>query len=681
MTLLIAVSARADNDSSFLTVTEISCIQVLNDDSVQLNLNSSFSSSFYSSANLLGPYSPSIGYTVSGANTVVQGDQNTASDITWFYFYDASDNSYSDTLSNIVLDLDPMNGGGIANLSWNHPFTASYQLPSQSYYSVKREYPVGVWQEIAQVSTSINSYLDTITICDAFLRFRVDLITGTNCDFISNIVGDFFVNNTPPDIPEIIQVSVDTALGFVNVTWNPPPQNDVQGYVIVQNINGFSVAIDTIWDPTITSYTDLNTEVDLASYSYGIAAFDTCINPNSNPPFYYISPPTALFDFQHSILLENQYFGCDQYNELWWNTYVNWPDGVFKYQLYVSQDGAAYQLLEEFGPQDSSYVHTDLDPFSTYCYMVKAINNDQDRFSLSNILCQEVLYPGLPDLLYLASAQVDSSENVRLEFYVSSNEPIEIEGFTIQALYPSSFEFVNIADIPFDGSDLYSYVDENTEADISSIYYRIQLIDGCGNANSLSNEINTVYVAALSDEDNAVNTIVWNQAEGRAGQISAYQLYRYHYNEQAELIYSAGPQEFYYQDDLSEAWQEDGAYCYFIRPLEVSNPYGSFSQSQSNKSCTLISPRIWIPNSFVVNGDTPTFTPVFSYAAVQDYKMTILNRWSTTIFETQDPYVGWNGYYKGNPVVQDAYIYIIQLEDGFGKLITETGSVTVFINQ
>jgi hypothetical protein len=666
----------------FLVPNEIECIQVIDDDSVSITMMSPLSSDLYYSSFINGTYSQATASIFNdGGTTIHVGDQSTQSAINWFYFFDETDNSYSDTLANIVLDLDPLNGAGIARLTWNHPYTPGFQVSASAFYRIMREYPLGTWSEIAQVPFNTTLYDDTITICDAFLNYRVEFNFGNSCDFTSNIQGDFFGNNTPPDIPQIMEVSVDSISGFATLSWSQPPQQDVQGYVIVQNIGGFSVAIDTIWDPSITSYTDITTNTQQESYAYGIAAFDTCINPNANPPFFYISPPTALNDFQHSILLETSYFGCDQYTELSWNSYINWPGGVFNYQLYVSQNGNAYQLLEEFSPTDTSYTHEDVLPFSTYCYIIKATSSDGTRNSLSNIACLETQYPGLPEILYLASTQVDSAENVLLNFYVDSENEIDIEGFSVEALYPSSSDFVGIADIPYvEGQSNYSFLDSDTPADESSIYYRIRVIDGCGNGNFYSNEINTIYLVALTDEDNAINTIVWNQAEGRAGDIVGYDLYRIA-DETEQLIYSAGSEEYYYEDDLSEEWMDDGGYCYFVRSVEVNNPFGEFDYSQSDEYCTLISPRVWIPNSFVIDGNTPYFTPVFSFAEVGEYRMSILSRWDMLIYETTDIYTGWDGYYKGNPVQQGVYIYVIELKDGFGKLITETGSVTVFSNR
>jgi gliding motility-associated-like protein len=680
--LLFPLLADGKMEEQFLIPNEIQCIQVFDDDSVNITMMNPLYSELYYSSALNGPYAQADPFIFNDGGDAIQvGAQNTQTTINWFYFFDGSDNSYSDTLANIVLDLDPLNGAGIARLTWNHPYTPAYQVPNNSFYSIMREYPLGTWSEIAQVSYNTTLYDDTITICNAFLNYKVEFNLGNSCTFISNIQGDVFANNTPPDIPQISQVSVDSVTGFITLSWVNPPQQDVQGYVIVQNIGGFSVAIDTIWDPTITSYTDINTQTQEESYAYGIAAFDTCINPNANPPFYYISPPTALNDFQRSILLETTYFGCEQYTELEWNSYINWPGGVSNYMLYVSENGNPYQLLGAFSPGDTSYVHEDVEAFSTYCYIVKVISSDGTRISLSNVACLETEYPGLPEVLYLSSTKVDSAENVQLSFYVDSESEIDIEGFIVEALYPTSTDFIEIGTLPYvDGESNYFFEDLNTSADESSIYYRIQVIDGCGNPNFYSNVINTIYLVALSDQNNAINTIIWNQAEGRAGEITGYDLYRIN-NGTEQLIYTAGPEEYYYEDDVSEDWMDNGAYCYFVRSREVNNPYGEFDYSQSDEYCALISPRVWIPNSFVIDGDVPYFTPVFSFAEVSEYQMTILNRWAKNIYETTDIYTGWDGYYKGNPVPQGVYIYVIQLKDGFGKFITETGSVTVFSNR
>ncbi len=106
--------------------------------------------------------------------------------------------------------------------------------------------------------------------------------------------------------------------------------------------------------------------------------------------------------------------------------------------------------------------------------------------------------------------------------------------------------------------------------------------------------------------------------------------------------------------------------------------YSTFDESKSNEYCAVINPRVRIPNSFIVDGEPSTFNPVFAYANTQDYRMTIISRWGEVSYETQDAFAGWDGYYNGNPVPQGVYIYIVELKDGLGKVLTEKGSVTVF---
>ena len=71
-----------------------------------------------------------------------------------------------DTLSSILLDLtNPSNGTAI--LQWNNP-TNPLSFFKYRLLSHFLEYPSGSWSLIDSVLSSVNSYIDTITICDEF---------------------------------------------------------------------------------------------------------------------------------------------------------------------------------------------------------------------------------------------------------------------------------------------------------------------------------------------------------------------------------------------------------------------------------------------------------------------------------------------------------------------------------
>jgi gliding motility-associated-like protein len=81
----------------------------------------------------------------------------------------------------------------------------------------------------------------------------------------------------------------------------------------------------------------------------------------------------------------------------------------------------------------------------------------------------------------------------------------------------------------------------------------------------------------------------------------------------------------------------------------------------------------YIPNCFTPNGDglNERFS-VLDYGDCFTYHLTIFNRWGEVIFETSDLGESWDGTYKGAPVPEDVYAWLLK-----GKDKTKQGSVLV----
>ncbi len=94
-----------------------------------------------------------------------------------------------------------------------------------------------------------------------------------------------------------------------------------------------------------------------------------------------------------------------------------------------------------------------------------------------------------------------------------------------------------------------------------------------------------------------------------------------------------------------------------------------------------------IPNAFTPGaGGNPYYDPTstsntifYPFAEyVQEYKMSIFNRWGELIFQSDELSKGWNGTYRDKPAPQDVYIYKIEMvyTDGFRD--TKVGDLTLF---
>ena len=663
------------------------CVSVADDPSGTISVNISVDyDAMFTSTNLNGPYTQVIASdTTLVGDTIVFNNFNGNNQVHWFYF---DSPLFSDTLSSIELNVTPIDDAGIAKLSWNIPFGPGSEVLNESgSFIISRKFSSDIeWIEIASVPLNVKLYLDTIAICSDTINYRINLpfenVNGDTCKFISSVDGDNFNNNIPPDIPDIVRVSVDTTTGFAMLQWKRPPQADLNGFVVFENFgNDTNNPLDIVDKDSLT-YIDLNSNVNSQVHSYGIAAFDTCIIPGSNPPIFYISPPTADSAVHHTILLNVDLSPCDSLNELTWNKYDNWPQGVGKYEIYSSKNGNAFQLLATLDSSTTSYEHYHPLYTDIYCYLVKATDGSGQISSLSNIRCQDLNYPKLPDVVYLSVVNIDFSDKnqVQLNLYISDEEGIDIEGFNVQGNYPNTNDFVTIGFLPYTGQSNISFTDNSVTGDVGELWYRVQVIDGCGVENIYSNEINSIHLEIITDNEFATNTLVWNSAMGRAGNITGYKLYRVQNvsGEIVSLFYEADQFQNFFIDDLWDFYEEDGGYCYLVEAVEENNPYETDTISFSNSACGLIEARVWIPNAFVVDGSSPTFTPVFAYADLSQYKMQILNRKGQVIYTTEDIYTGWDGYYKGHPVMDGVYVYVIEFEDGFGNNFTEKGTVTVF---
>lgn len=117
-------------------------------------------------------------------------------------------------------------------------------------------------------------------------------------------------------------------------------------------------------------------------------------------------------------------------------------------------------------------------------------------------------------------------------------------------------------------------------------------------------------------------------------------------------------------------YQESGSFCIW---LIAKNDFGCVD---STKDCVKIKPNytLFIPNSFTPNGDglNDIFVPLAQ--SVQEFDMTIYNRWGLQVYNTKQLEYGWDG---GNEP-QGAFNYVIEVTTLGGEQKIYTGSVTLY---
>mgnify|MGYP000122276890 CR=1 FL=1 len=91
---------------------------------------------------------------------------------------------------------------------------------------------------------------------------------------------------------------------------------------------------------------------------------------------------------------------------------------------------------------------------------------------------------------------------------------------------------------------------------------------------------------------------------------------------------------------------------------------------------------VTIPNAFTPNQDglNDRFRPVANCGGIERYTLQIWNRWGVVVYQSQDPFLGWDGTFRGKK--QELGSYVWQLEISFqdkGRVRTRssTGTLTL----
>ena len=617
-----------------------------------------------------GPFAPIATLPGLATNTYVDATADgTAGPV--FYFITTVTNgappetsSPGDTISTIYLQVFQSTPLGFADLSWNH---ISVPPSAEDSFQVWMEYPVGTWQQIATVPGNRFSYQHEVSICEDLLTFQIRR-EGPGCTSSSNLAGDVFRDVTPPSIPVMSTVSVDTTAtgnGRTTVTWIPSPEADTDGYIIVFNAPGGAVIVDTVWGGASSSYEWEDSTPGLGPESFAVAAFDTCMT--GDPP----SPNTsATQPFHTTVHLSYSYDPCTGRFDLTWSPYVGWA--VVDYTVHMRAAAGAWTVAAILDGSTFSASVT-VDPFITYEFAVVASQGAGLLESISNRISVYADHPGLPAFNYLRTVTVSDQREITV---VDSLDVLaEVSGYRLErSVDGGAFEVIAVRGaVP---SNTFTYVDTDVEPATRSYRYRVVVLDDCGQDALISNIGGNILLRVTPDLY-GVNTLSWNGYQEWAGSIAGYRIFRQVGSGPEELLTVASAQPWNLADDVGNYTASTGLFCYTVLAMEVGNPSGIDALSESNRACAVQQDLVYIPNAFVPGGVNDVFKPELAYTDVALYELSIINRWGQVFWTTNDPREGWDGTAGGQPVPMGVYAYYCKYRNGSGREVERRGTVTM----
>jgi gliding motility-associated-like protein len=676
-------------DQPQLPPPKLSCTEVLPNGDVTLTwvevidtLNTFDSYQIFFSPNINGPYT--VIDSIFNISTVVYTHMGAGANTTPGYYYIRTRSGChsnkmsapSDTLASVVLNVtNPGAAFGIANLNWNPVAMPPYPMMS-GVYEVYREYPAGNWTLIGL--TTDTSYVDTITFCNQFINYRVQMVdtleydTGgvpSFCNTISSIDGDVFEDVTAPNAQQIDTVSVDPFTGSVIMSWPQNNSDDVQGYIIYQFTGGTWNPVDTVWGGTMTNWMDPVSDPCTASQRYRIAAFDSCWNA------------TPMSDEHATIYTPISIDVCADAVTLNWNDYINMVPPVSDYEIWVSENMGPLTLLTTVAPGTQTYNHTGLNQGSTYSYFIHAVNGVKS--STACVASVAVNKPFPPNFAYLRAATVRNNNYVELIGHVDITAYVT-EYRIMRSLTGAAGSFTQIGTVAPTAGPLLTYNDAAAQVRQNSYYYNFIVVDSCGVEVLESNTARTILLDVVPDESQVSNTLTWNDYEGwdappagPSGFPTTYVLYRAVDGGVPAMVTTFGTGTGTFTDDVSPFAAGGGVFTYFIDAEEGGGNIYSFADtSRSNTVQALHPPKLPIPNAFTPdgNGYNDVFMPITTFIPSQDYLFQVYNRWGELLWQTNDKNEGWDGRINGEMAPQGAYVYKVNFVNSQGEPFEKRGT-------
>lgn len=564
--------------------------------------------------------------------------------------------SYAQVVDAPTLQCVSVDNNGDVVLNWTNPVVLCG--PFNAYYIYQATNINGPYTIVASISDqSQTTHTDGVGD-GGITTYYYFMVSDFNCPGYTFAYSDT-LDNLDPATPEINYVTVNNGLAVIN--WEPSSSPETYGYIIYRVIDTDTIGIDTVYGQFNTTYNDASSTPNSNSMAYTLAAIDSCDNLG---PFNGKS--------QHTIYLKDSVVRCEQKIILSWNFYDNWKNGIQKYDVEMSLNGAPFVILQSLPANVLEYTVGGFNDRDSVCFRITAKENLLPITSVSNELCYMVNVVQPVKDFYIRNVTVPSPNNILV--YFSMDSLSDLSKLTMhRGLDTTAFTQLATIPPPYDFSSINVFTDTTAFTDVNSYYYRLIATDSCG-ANYTSTVGKSILLKGYAFTDLSFY-VTWDESFFDFGEVLFYDVYR---DDGAgfNLVSSEVPEVLSYEEkDLPTTTP-----CYFVIAVDSMNfPNGIADtvHSRSNIVCLNQPSEIYMPNAFAPLGKNNSFKPILNVQGVKSYSFSVFNRWGEQLFSSTDPSDGWDGKYKSVYVQQGAYAYIVNVIDDKGTRIEAKGTVLV----
>ncbi len=520
------------------------------------------------------------------------------------------------------------------------------------FFSTEASGPFTLLSEVADESQTDFYHMNTGGIFHYYIAANYD------CPGEMVILSDTLDNLQAP-VAIIASASVEGS--DVELTWELSDAPEVVGYIIFRETSIGVVPVDTVFGDNLF-YLDENAAADEGVESYFVLSLDDCGG-------------TSVFDEEHqTIYLETEAENCNDLINLSWTPYIGWPAGVATYEIWLSTNGDAPNLVEEVNGDVLAYDFPAPADFNEYCFYIAARENSGDNTSNSNLSCEvvDIIQPIRDYGIKNISVREDNSVVVDwvwrstadlVEYSLNRGDSPD-DLLTILTENPTSpLTFEN------------TYLDSDIDPSLNSIYYSVGTIDGCDTiANSATSS--TIFLEANALSGNA-NLITWTPLDIENSIVDFYEIFWLQDGVSTLIGTVEGTESKFLYENL-ELDPSESVICYYIvanARVILFDESEQFILSRSNEVCVQQNSRVFAPNAFAPEGINREFRAVVLYEDAVDFEMEIYDRYGQQIFTSEDVDEGWDGRINGQGAPQGVYVYHIRITQTNGRTVDKQGNV------
>jgi len=463
-----------------------------------------------------------------------------------------------------------------------------------------------------------------------------------------------------PAAPTLLLVTINQESGFTELLWTANTEPDLAGYALYNFRNEEGYIIDSVFNPSATSYSFLNLYSKERSECYVIAAFDNARNIS------------RLSNKLCTIHARSSPDPCNNLIKITWSGYPSFPYEVSRYEIIASENGGPFFLAGQVQSDEAEFSLGNITEGSKYDFIIKAVLGN-GQTSSSNLTSAIASLTTPPQWINADYATVTDDGEIDLSFNIDPASDIDTFALERRSGFSGSFQQIK----QFTGGDIESLVYSDKSATTGEIYfYRLSAVI-CKQATATSNTASNIHLT-LANTGNEI-ILKWNKYRQWRGSVSAYTVLADKGNG-FESLATTGPADTVLSVRIPEIMYQlkKEEVCFRIRASERDNPFGIEGESVSGIACTTIEEVVTVPNIFTPDGDgiNDLFRPVTTFTP-SEYRLIIADRRRNTLFETRDNTESWDGTAGGSPVPQGVVMWYLRIATPSGRIIDRTGTLTI----